>query len=638
VPYIKVDAFDVVIGGTEYTGPDSYVELKDHATGYTGPGSYHIQIQAGGLSGYSFKVTEGLAPCDSSSLMTLGRVVLTPPGELIFADKRKLNVGMTGVNATILQTPVDGSYLADDVVQYRNIQGGASGLLDHLGMDEGDILVRGATAWEVLAPGTSTYVLTSNGTGAVPSWEAASGGGGVTSINTETGDVVIESTSSSLAVTEPDGTHINLDLTAIADARVLANTSGSSGVPVATTLSALIDKCISNTQGVIIYRGSSGWAALSPGTDGDVLTTHGASADPTWETGGGGGSGTVTEVDTGTGLTGGPITTTGTVALASASDSTIKSNISGGSAAPTDNTLTGILDHILGSTQGSVIYRGASTWSLLGPGTSGQFLKTSGASANPSWSSVSGTGLGVIYGTGVPSSSSTQTGQLYVATDGYPKMREFTYDNSYSGLPYIVNRGIALVSATGVTVVAMERTVTSGNLLVAMGAGWNGTSATTQSGWTQIFNNSGPAVCPFAAYKYATGADTTESPFSFLSVFSQIVCIVEIANAPASSPIAQSANGDAVTVTGLTANQLILFCSGQSSLYSIPTIHNGSSINLWEGYSQISGGAYVLAMNFRALPFISKYTWGVTSFQSPHGGIIVIGTGSGTTNYWHPIA
>lgn len=33
-------------------------------------------------------------------------------------------------------------------------------------------------------------------------------------------------------------------------------------------------------------------------------------------TGGGGGSGTVTQVDTGTGLTGGPITTTGTVALA----------------------------------------------------------------------------------------------------------------------------------------------------------------------------------------------------------------------------------------------------------------------------------------------------------------------------------
>lgn len=54
------------------------------------------------------------------------------------------------------------------------------------------------------------------------------------------------------------------------------------------------------------------------------------------KTGGGGGSGTVTEVDTGTGLTGGPITTTGTVA-ASANMLTfaIGITIDGGGAPPT---------------------------------------------------------------------------------------------------------------------------------------------------------------------------------------------------------------------------------------------------------------------------------------------------------------
>ena len=46
------------------------------------------------------------------------------------------------------------------------------------------------------------------------------------------------------------------------------------------------------------------------GQESYVLTATG------WAAGGGGGSGTVTQVDTGTGLTGGPITTTGTVALA----------------------------------------------------------------------------------------------------------------------------------------------------------------------------------------------------------------------------------------------------------------------------------------------------------------------------------
>lgn len=37
------------------------------------------------------------------------------------------------------------------------------------------------------------------------------------------------------------------------------------------------------------------------------------------------------------------------------------------------------------STQGSIIYKGASGWTYLGPGTAGQLLQTGGASANPSW-------------------------------------------------------------------------------------------------------------------------------------------------------------------------------------------------------------------------------------------------------------
>jgi hypothetical protein len=40
---------------------------------------------------------------------------------------------------------------------------------------------------------------------------------------------------------------------------------------------------IDDTHGAILYRDSADWQALAPGTDGDVLTTHGASADPTWE-------------------------------------------------------------------------------------------------------------------------------------------------------------------------------------------------------------------------------------------------------------------------------------------------------------------------------------------------------------------
>jgi hypothetical protein len=39
----------------------------------------------------------------------------------------------------------------------------------------------------------------------------------------------------------------------------------------------------------------------------------------------------------------------------------------------------------VGSTQGQVLYRGASAWAPLSPGTDGQLLATQGAAANPQW-------------------------------------------------------------------------------------------------------------------------------------------------------------------------------------------------------------------------------------------------------------
>ncbi len=81
-------------------------------------------------------------------------------------------------------------------------------------------------------------------------------------------------------------------------------------------------------------------------------------------------------------------TTVSNAELATAADGTIKSNISGGVAAPSDNTISAVLDKLFGTTQGSVIYRGASTWAALAPGTSGYFLQTQGTSANPQWAAA----------------------------------------------------------------------------------------------------------------------------------------------------------------------------------------------------------------------------------------------------------
>jgi hypothetical protein len=73
-----------------------------------------------------------------------------------------------------------------------------------------------------------------------------------------------------------------ISLAPIAANSVLANASGSSAVPSATTVSALIDGSISSTVGSLLYRGSSGWTALSPSTNGYFLQTQGAGNAPQW--------------------------------------------------------------------------------------------------------------------------------------------------------------------------------------------------------------------------------------------------------------------------------------------------------------------------------------------------------------------
>lgn len=52
---------------------------------------------------------------------------------------------------------------------------------------------------------------------------------------------------------------------------------------------------------------------------------------------------------------------------------------------PLNGVSSAVLDKVFGSTQGSILYRGASAWSLLAPGTDGQVLTTKGAGANPEW-------------------------------------------------------------------------------------------------------------------------------------------------------------------------------------------------------------------------------------------------------------
>ena len=72
--------------------------------------------------------------------------------------------------------------------------------------------------------------------------------------------------------------------------------------------------------------------------------------------------------------------------------STIKARKTGSTGDPEDCTLSEVLDLIGSAAQGDILYRGASTWARLPAGTSGEYLKTLGAGANPDWDTPAGGG------------------------------------------------------------------------------------------------------------------------------------------------------------------------------------------------------------------------------------------------------
>jgi hypothetical protein len=204
----------------------------------------------------------------------------------------------------------------------------------------------------------------------------------------------------------------------IHDQMMMANISGIDGPALPNTLSDFLDHVLGTTiRGTLLYRGGPGWIALPPGADGLFLQTHDAGNDPTWAIGASG----VVSITAGTGIdTGGaPITSSGAVSLATISDSRILANVSGSVAAPTPQTLSAILDHVLTNARGTVLVRNISGWVGLAPGTSGYYLKTQGAGADAVWDAPvgSGTVTSIAAGAGIDTGGApiTATGSVSLA-------------------------------------------------------------------------------------------------------------------------------------------------------------------------------------------------------------------------------
>lgn len=173
----------------------------------------------------------------------------------------------------------------------------------------------------------------------------------------------------------------------VANNTVVSNISGGTAAAVGNSLTSVLDATLGSTPGSVVYRAAGGWAVLGPGSNGACLTYVSAGPAVAWGScAGAGGTGTVTSLATNNGLTGGTITTSGTIGLAAISNNNVLANTSGGSGVPGGVSVVSVLDSALGSTRGSVAERGSGGWVALAPSSgTGLALVSNGAGADPSY-------------------------------------------------------------------------------------------------------------------------------------------------------------------------------------------------------------------------------------------------------------
>lgn len=133
------------------------------------------------------------------------------PWVLYVGDNSAWNI--VGVQDFTQLADVPGNYTgaANDLVHVNGnatglVFGSLSSVLDGITVTEGSLLVRGNATWGSLAPGNATQVLTANGAGALPSWQAGGGGGGGGTAPTIRGSGIQASSAASYVVPWPTGT------------------------------------------------------------------------------------------------------------------------------------------------------------------------------------------------------------------------------------------------------------------------------------------------------------------------------------------------------------------------------------------------------------------------------------------------
>lgn len=227
-------------------------------------------------------------------------------------------------------------------------------------------------------------------------------------------------------------------------------------------VSALLD-ILGATRGSLLVRTTTGWAILTPGTLGKVLASHGPGADPAWE------------------------------------------------------SLPGVQAYLdsISDVQGSVLYRGASAWSALAPGTAGYVLQTGGAGSDPSWVAQSGGGGG---GT----------------------------------VPTVVQENTAIISS-GNAAVTLGAAPSAGNLLVGFLSCW-ASSINLAPGWLQLYKQgTTSADNAMIVYKQVGAGESATQTMTATST-SYTAGLFEITDAALPSMVAQDSACSLTSTSSVTVN------------------------------------------------------------------------------------